>query len=179
MTCGVNEAYALRAVRIIGSASWWHLRPLINALVFLDTNSKENRNCGVHAISTRENTAVKEIYSYGAFVVKIMKKRYIWKYIYIMEAENLLIAFKVLNITSQWRSLSNTYCNFFKGAITWGELSRLSELTRFVELTRFLYLLSIILTFRLHCKRVDSLCRDRGCTVACRVNSLIYTSPCM
>jgi hypothetical protein len=36
-----------------------------------------------------------------------------------------------------------------------GELSRLSELTRFAELTRFLYVLSIILTFRLHAKRVN------------------------
>jgi hypothetical protein len=40
------------------------------------------------------------------------------------------------------------------GADYMGELSRLSELTRFAELTRFLYVLSIILTFRLHAKRV-------------------------
>ena len=39
-----------------------------------------------------------------------------------------------------------------------GELSRLSELTRFAELTRFPYVFSIILTFRLHAKRVVPPC---------------------
>ena len=49
------------------------------------------------------------------------------------------------------------------GADYMGELSRLNELTRFAELTRFLYVLSIILTFRLHAKRVvRPPCRDRG-----------------
>jgi hypothetical protein len=53
-----------------------------------------------------------------------------------------------------------------KGPITWAsELSRLSKLTRFAELTRFLYVLSIILTFRLHAKRVVPPCRDRGCSL--------------
>jgi hypothetical protein len=46
-----------------------------------------------------------------------------------------------------------------------GELSQLSELTRFAELTRFLYVMSIILTFRLHAKRVVPPCRDRGCSL--------------
>jgi hypothetical protein len=40
-----------------------------------------------------------------------------------------------------------------------GELSRLSELTR------FLYVLPIIMTFRLHAKRVVPPCRDRGCSL--------------
>ena len=41
-----------------------------------------------------------------------------------------------------------------------GELSRLSELTRFAELTRFVYLFPIILTLRLHGKRVVPLKAD-------------------
>jgi hypothetical protein len=44
-----------------------------------------------------------------------------------------------------------------------GELSRLSELTRFAELTRFVYLFPIILTLRLHGKRVVPLSRDPAC----------------
>ena len=44
-----------------------------------------------------------------------------------------------------------------------GELSRLSELTRFAELTRFVYLFPIILSLRLHGKRVVPLSRDPAC----------------
>ena len=49
------------------------------------------------------------------------------------------------------------------GADYMGELSRLSELTRFAELTRFVYLFPIILTLRLHGKRVVPLSRDPAC----------------
>ena len=59
------------------------------------------------------------------------------------------------------------------GADYMGELSRLSELTRFAELTRFLYVLSIILTFQLHAKRVAG-----TAAVACRVNSLSRDRNC-
>ena len=48
------------------------------------------------------------------------------------------------------------------GADYMGEFSRLSELTRFAELTRFLLLFPIILTLRLHGKRVVPLRRDPG-----------------
>ena len=43
------------------------------------------------------------------------------------------------------------------------ELSRLSGLTHFAEFTRFVYVSYIILTFRLHGKRVVPLRRDPVC----------------
>ena len=49
------------------------------------------------------------------------------------------------------------------GADYMGELSRLSELTRFAELARFVYVFPIILTLRLHGKRVVPLSRDPAC----------------
>ena len=44
-----------------------------------------------------------------------------------------------------------------------GELSRIIELTRFAELTRFVYFPPIILTLRLHGKRVVLVRRDPAC----------------